>query len=276
MRSFFMSKSAAAIISAEDAPKVRKLLTEVLSTFNGYAVELGEPFLGMFQDLKAQYNAILEKLPLTDAVPAAQEASWHLSGFLSCMTSTQALLNFMGGKLNELKTRNSAAPSAEAIAVEVEKVITQRVNEGKLFAADKVTTLCSDAKAQGITQGEQNEREKINQEKERIKTIESRKTALTTNSLPLPSADEMLGGTDEEYAAKKTTAEARVAKLKEKGVALNSPLMKDVWGTDAEFAVLERVVASYHSGTPGAPGASLDTRPPGGNAEDKKPVRFAL
>lgn len=240
-----MSKEAAAVIKLadlkpEEVVMLRSMCSQVITAVNGLTDELSEPLLTMFKGLKDEYNAILSKLPLTDAVPAAQEASWHLNSFLSCLTSTQALLSYMTTRLGQVKAATNSAVDEK----QIQSAIDARVASGDLVPKDKVTMLCSAAKDTGV----QEEKSRAAQEKaaadQRAATIASRKQVLATNGLPIPQDEQVLLGTDDEFAAAQKRVKAQADRLIGIGVkGENTLAMSQAWCSAQEFdriaAILE-------------------------------------
>lgn len=261
-----MSKSAAAVISPEDAQKIRTWIPEFLSTFNGMD-DLGEPFATLFANVKQQMNGLLSKLPPTDGVPAAQEAGWILNCLMSSLTNTQLMLNHTGMRMKELATRNSASDPA-ALQGAVDKAIEDKIAAGEIIKKDIHLSLCSNAKSEGLTEGEQKVRDEIAAKEKKGQLIAERKNFLTTNGLPLPAEDAALDGTDDEFKARTETAKARVEKLKGHKVALNSPVMPYVWADEKEFKGVETALTAQRASA-GAPPAEPLATPPGGSTGDK-------
>lgn len=229
-----MSKNAAAI-SNQDAEKLRLWIPNFLATFNGMDMDqLSEPLAALFKNVKTEINGLLEKLPPTDGVPAAHEAGYFLNCLMSALTSTQLMLNHAGMRVKELSARASELdPKAVADAVATE--IEARVTAGDLVKKDIHVTLCSQAKTEGITEGESRVRGEIEQEKERVRIIGERRQLVTKNSLPPPKDEALLGGTEDEFKTREATAKARVKELAAFKVALNSPVMDYVWGSESDF-----------------------------------------
>jgi hypothetical protein len=239
-----MSKEAAATViklsdlKQEEIAILRQVCSNVATTINGLGEDLGEPLLGMFLSLKDQYNEILGKLPPTDAVPAAQEASWNLRSFLSCLTSTQTLLSFLTTRMADMKgkaaTANSSLSPAELAAV-VEAAIQVKVAAGDLATKETVASLCSAAKDAGIREAHDQAKAEAEETAKKAKLIAERRQVLATNSLPFPETDESLLGTEEEFSANRARAEKQAKQLAGFGLDAKSQAMSKAWSPEAEF-----------------------------------------
>lgn len=270
-----MSKNTVAGLSNQDAEKLRLWIPNFLSTFNGMEMDqLSEPLASLFKNVKEQMNGLLDKLPTTDAVPAAHEAGYFLNCLMSALTSTQLMLNHAGMRVKELSAKSSQL-DPQAVASAVASEIDARVTAGDLVKKDIHVTLCSQAKADGITEGENKVRGEIEQEKERVRVMGERRQLVTRNGLPLPKDEALLGGTDEEFKAREETAKARVKEMSGFKVALNSPVMDYVWGSESDFNAVKAGLSTQRAtGTP--PAQPLAKLPGEGNGENKPVPAFVV
>ena len=268
-----MSKAAAAI-APQDASKLREWIPAFLATFNGMD-EIGEPYLTWFKDVKLQMNSVLEKLPLNDAIPAGQEAGWYLNSLLSAFTNLQAMHTFTGARLKELSAKNSEA-DPKLVQAAIDKAIDEQVTAGELVKKDMHLSLCSNAKIEGETAGEKKVRDELAQQEQTMKTIATRKELVSKNGLPLPAEDAALEGTDEEFTARTETAKKRVELLKGHKVALNSPVMPYVWGSERDFSIAEKSVMAQRGAAASGKPAEPFAKPPVTEAALKKAGAFIL
>lgn len=233
---------------------LRQVCSQVTTTLNAVQPDLGEPLLGMFVALKDQYNGILAKLPMTDAVPAAQEAHWNLSSFLSCLTSTQALLSYLTTRVADMKkaTGLNSELTPEAMAAKIAEGINAKVTAGELVPRETVTSLCSAAKDAGAKEARDQAQAAAEAATAKANLIASRKQLLATNSLPLPATEEALLGTDDEFTATVARVTKQAKELVGHGVALNSQAMANAWATEDQFKTFTEILGSVTKSTPKA------------------------
>jgi hypothetical protein len=211
---------------------------------------LGEPWLTHFRKLKSDYDSALKELGPTDQAPAAMNASRHLESFYSLLSCANSLSDISRMKLQGTSALNSAVDaeitkrigagelvSKADLDKKISDAIEQRTKSGELFTKDVHTSLCSAAKDTGIQQGLDKAKTDFEAKETAARTLETRKTQLATNGLPIPTAnlDKILGGTDAEFNAAMETAKTRITELREKkGLALNSnhDSWKMVWSEE--------------------------------------------
>jgi hypothetical protein len=261
---------------------IRELLTTIRSQVCGYVDCLAEPWKTHFNALKQRYDEALGALPPTDQVPAAISAGKGLEAFFSCLMSANALAGMLGSEVRTLQgtvasSMNSAVETAvaqriasgllfpkEVLDGRVAAEVAAKQTSGELVLKTTVTQLCSEAKAAGMAEGEAKIREEVAKTEAANKNIATRKGLLQTAGLPVPEAafENILGGTEDEFATVRTTAEARIAGLQKKGIALNSksPLLAKVYLPKDQWEIFESLAQeTIRGGTPLAP-------PPGGPA----------
>lgn len=212
---------------------------------------LDSPFKETFLGIKAEFDSVVAKLPLTDAVPAALELSQQLQSLWSCLYSVNSLVTFLNGSLDSMKKNmngqmNSAVTAElnrriaageliakENIAVKVQEQVTSMTTAGDLVPKATVTQLCADAKNVGLTEGEKKVRDEFEAKTKLDQKVTERKATLQTAGLPIPDAEieKLLGGTDDEFAANKTRLETQLAEFKSKGITLaaDSPIRSKAW-----------------------------------------------
>lgn len=218
-------------IDPEQAKQFRALYSSIISQMSG--MELDEPLKSQFAAIKQQCSALLEEMPLMDAVGAAQECKWSLSSLHSCMMSLQSAFGLVGASMKGLQSRMSA--QAAEMPAAIAEAIKEKISAGELVAKDTVASLCSESKSQGLAEGEKKVRDEIKLAQEKQKLVAARKDALTKASLPLPENDAFIEGTDDAFAALQTKAAERVAKLRKAGLSLNSPLLAKAFLPDGDF-----------------------------------------
>jgi hypothetical protein len=253
-------------LSKEELSLLRQFVTNGVTQCTSLCADSsGAALVKMFTDLKGEYNDILSKLPPSDMVPAAQEASWNLRSFLSVLSSTQAILAQLTNQITAMKTGQAGTVyNAETLALEVDKIINDRVSKGLLFPKETVTTMCSEAKKLGLDEGSKTAREEATQREQSTKLAGERKAALTKNSLPIPADDALLLGDEAAFKAFETKTTTRFERLKKAGVALNSPAMARIHAIkdDAEFDEFAKILEDMKAGAKG--GDEPFNKPPEG------------
>lgn len=251
----------------KDINGIRQLLTDFRTQICSMADYLSEPWKGHFLSLKKTYDDALEAMPPTDAVPAAMDANKVLNSFYCAMANANSLVSMLGSSLNSLITNkdrevaialNSAVDAAvlkkltdgDLIAKKdldglVTKALTDKTAAGELLTKEMSTQLCSAARDQGWQLGEKKVRDELSAKETTVKLIGDRKKLVQTAGLPVPDAtlEHLLSGTDDEFAVKRTTAESRIAKLQQAGIALNSAstLRANVWLPESEWNTFEKL-----------------------------------
>lgn len=248
----------------EQFAALRKLNTGLLTELNSaLALNLGEPFSTAFTTLKDQCNAVLARLPMTDAVPAAAELDGILSSLSSAMSGTQSLMQLLlqqvqsfKGETTRIQAQYASAILPDKLPALIEEAVTKRVTDGLLIPKETLelritngelvpktvaTELCSQSKLQGLEEGEKKVRDELKAREESGKVITARKTRVETASLPVPATEieTLFAGTDEEFLAKETKAKSRNDFLNSKRVSLNSTLRAKIWAPDAEWSSIE-------------------------------------
>jgi hypothetical protein len=245
---------------------IRNFFTQQCANLTAMIGQLAEPYATEFRKLQNQYEAVLKTLPLTDQVPAALEANYHLTALFSALQANQYLVSYLGGEIAGMKKKHDEMLAARESETQQLSAATQKcaelekkIADGDLLDKTKVTELCSAAKTTGLAEGEANATTRVRAEVEARaaaqKTIGDRKTALAAEKLPVPPIDDLLAGKDEEYAARKTKATERAEALKKKGFALNSRTMGELaWVKDDDYArqlaLIDQVLSER--GTPAA------------------------
>jgi len=237
-----------------------------------------EPWATHYRQIVADCDKALADLP-ADESPVEEK---HQSALASLFVASSGLAIMLGGAL-ETEKKNASTALNSAVALEIQKKITageliakealnsavqaeikRLTDAGEFVPKATVTQLCSEANTNGMAAGETKVRNEITAEKAAATKVNERKAVLQTASFPIPDTDveKLLGGTDEEFAARKTKAEQRIAGLKAKGFAINSAaLLTNVWRTDAEYASFEKMIGeipalkSTHEPFAGGPAA---------------------
>lgn len=235
----------------------REFFSKTLTATNALMekVELEEPLLSKFKDIKQSYNAALEQLPLTDSVEAAQRGNWVLQSLYSALLSAQGMMTCLREQVccHAEKVKEVMAASKSA-ADQVQALLDEKVKSGEYVPKATVMSLCDAATQRGIEQGEQKLRQEQEAREAAAKVVASRKDLLVKASLPLPETDTVLGGTDHEFEAVKTKAVARVEALRKK-LPTGSVLLAKAWLPDAEFEAFDRLAGEMLKHGGGAPPA---------------------
>jgi hypothetical protein len=285
-------------MSPETVKFFRTALTSAQTALNSMPMPDGleEPWKSHFNKIKSDYDSALRDLPPTDQAPAALNAHGHLQSLYSILTNLNGLACYMGECMNRMKGAHASALNSAADAE-----ITRRVTAGELIPKDKltplvdaalaerlkagdlvpretVTQLCSEATKNGLAAGLKQAADAAQATAATAAVIATRKGVLQTAGVPLPGDDlwNLLGGTDAEFTAARTTAEGRRKELEDAGVVLasDSVLWSKVWLPEDQyktFAALakETVVATRGGHEPFLGGQG---RPDGAQ---KIPVFFA-
>ncbi len=233
----------------------RNVLTQQRAACLTAAQAAQEPFASQYKDIVRQCDEALAALPADDQ-PVEDK---HNTALASLFVSSNGLCMLLNSAL-ETERRNSGS------AVQTE--ITRRVTAGELFTKDSlasavqseikkltdageyvpkatVTQLCSEAKTNGLTEGETRVRNEMAAKAAAEQKIAERKTALQTAGFPVPETDmeKFLGGTDEEFNARRTRAQTRQEALKTQGYVIQSAhLLTNLWREDAEYKAFEKTI----------------------------------
>ena len=260
-------------IDTKNADVIRKAYSGMGQSLASAIDLLDEPWKSQFTAVKAGLDKELEALPPSDQIPAALAANNLLQSLFSQFCNFSSMFTGFTAQLSTLRASvASAQPSAASLASAVDAEIAKRIQEGKLFDAAglevkiaeaktgltpkaEVESLCSAAKLTGIAEGKSLERAAQEQAAAAAKKIEERKTACSTASIPLPAAEleKILGGTDEEFTARKTKAETRLAELAGFGVSLASAdgvFGTKLWADDAAYNDFRDLVKTFASEKP--------------------------
>lgn len=226
----------------KDVEALKSFLEQVRTQVCGMADMLKEPFKTHFKELKNQFDSALSKLPPSEQAPAAIEAHHHLIGLCSCLSSASSLVTALSQKLNGMEegfasALNSAVDVKVAAGITagdyikkgdlaglVTKAIEDKVKAGELVAKDMVTSLCSAAKTTGLEEGERKVREELKVSEARTQLVGTRKAALQTAGVPLPSEklENILAADEAAFNGAKAKVEERRGVLNKMGIALNS------------------------------------------------------
>lgn len=203
------------------APESIKILREQATTIatavNSMVDYLEEPLKGAFMKIKTQINSVLEGLPPTDQAPAALNSADLLRSLLGTFTMAQSMLTSMTEFSKSVKAE--AQLSRSSITTEVEKLVNTRVTAGELITKEALQGKIDAA---------------VNAAKEQHKTattlLNSRRTLLTTASLPVP-ADEQLLGDEQVFNTSQASAKTRAEALKVYKVEANQ-MISLCWDAD--------------------------------------------
>jgi hypothetical protein len=191
----------------EIAAALRGFYTQQIVSLNGIMEDLPEPFKGQLLTMKAEINGLLDKLPLTDAVPAAQEANWGITYMAGALNHLKEMMERMNTVITGLKAKVADMPAL------VQNGVTERINEqvtaGDLFKKETVTTLVNAAKQEATKEANKN-----------LGTVSQRSTVLLGKNLPMP-VTEILLADDAAFTAALAQAETRRTKLAELNIVLN-------------------------------------------------------
>jgi hypothetical protein len=279
-----MSTAAANTANQEQLRVIRQALSSAQQLCAQSADLLDEPFRSMFTGLKKQFDEKLTAMPPTEMVPAATEMHWQLQSLFYCLDRLNEMVRTLNQSLSGMKSATASTVSAaieaqvkegklitaEALATAVTAEVENRTKSGELIAKDTVTQMCSTAEGNGMVKGEAKVRQEIAAAADLTKKIGERKTGITTASLPLPPTEDLLGGTDEEFATRRTTAEGRLKELGEAGFSLNSDLQARVWLPESAYKDFRALLDTMPGLKGGAQPFATGTAPkPGETAEGK-------
>jgi len=255
----------------KDVAALKTFLEQVRSQVCGMADVLKEPFKSHFNELKNQFDSALSKLPPSEQVPAAMDAHQHLIGLCSCLCSASSLVTALSQKLNGMEEGFASALSS-AVDVRlaaslaggefvkkadieglVAKGVEAKVTAGEVVAKDMVTSLCSAAKAKGLEEGELKVREEVKVKEVKTQLVSTRKAALATAGVPLPSEklESILAADEAEFNGAKAKVEVRRGVLNKKGIALNSntkDLAANLWLPEDQWTLFEQMCSSFVGG----------------------------
>ena len=239
----------AAVPNAQQLAVIRQAFAGAQQLCSDAEQLLDEPFRSMFTSIKRQFDEKLTAMPPTEQVPAALDMNYQLQSLHWCLESLTQMVRTLNQQLSGMKTATASAITAaieaqikegklfnvEGLNSAVAAEVKRRTDAGEILPKDTVTQMCSTSEANGITKGEKKVRDELAAQAELAKKIGERKTGCTTASMPLPANETLLGGTDEEFATRRTTAEGRVKELKDAGFSLNADLLANVWLPEGEY-----------------------------------------
>lgn len=272
--------------NAKDVKGLRDFLTHQRTQACSTAAAYTGPLKQLFEKLITDIDAWLDKLP-KDEVPGDWSLECQLDSLFSILTQAQAAASLV-------TLEHSKLMNGEQFASAVDAEIGKRIASGVLFNKDGVTTyvqtqldagemvskarltqLCAESKLQGMTEGEQKVKSEIAATAAQEKLIGERRGLLQAASLPLPERElevAILGGTEEQFAARKTAFETRRAALKQEGIQLASDeALTNLWLDDAAYKGFEKTIRSL-------PQLKFNANPLAGGAAggDNKPAAPVL
>ncbi len=252
--------------NSKDVAAIRNIFTAIRVQMNSAATAFSEPLKNIFAEITTKFDAVLASLPKDEAI-----ADWclenQLENLFSLLAQASAVASMAGLELSQLKAdlgKNlNSGVTAEidrritagelvtkaAFDLQLASALKLKIEAGELVPKEMHTQLCSAAKTAGITEGATAERLKVTEVEQRQTLVKTRSEGLTTASIPLPPADlaAILGETEENFTALRTTFDARKKKLTEEGFQLNSELLANCWLPAAEFTRFEKILASTPS-----------------------------
>lgn len=267
--------------NSKDVKGLRDYLTQQRAQACSTAAAYSGPLKQLFDEMVSKINAWLGQLPKED-VPG----DWSLECQLDCLFSLMAQLSAAASlSALELSKLQNGEQYATALSAEINRRVTAgelftkdgvaahvktQVDAGELVAKDRLTQLCSESHIKGFGEGEAKVRGEFTAKEAEDKLIGTRRSSLQAASLPLPDAEVerlVLGGTEEQFAARKTLFETRRDGLVKEGIQLNSDAaLANLWLDETAYKGFERTVKSLPSlkfnpnpilKLPGAPEASL-------------------
>jgi hypothetical protein len=261
-------------------PKLREAFKQTSTQLNGLIEFLRGPERERFQTLKSEFDSVLEQLPPTDMVAAADEANRTLDCYASALYGAQCLMGYLTESLNKLRASVRAdyvlasdVPGRINSAVESE--ISNRLASGKLLTPEKSLQLCAEAATQkeNALNLEFAAREKKWKADQTL--AETRATALKGENLPVPPAA-ILVLDDAAFIAAKTAAGTRIKAFADLGMSLNSAVVQEAaWAEESAFQRDMRLARDMKASLAGASGysgaapmltLSRDSNPGAGNA----------
>lgn len=245
--------------NAKDVKGLRDYLTQQRTQACSTGAAYTGPLKQVFDQLVSDIDAWLDKLP-KDEIPGDWSLECQLDCLFNVLTQAQAAASLV--TLEHSKLMNGEQ-FASALTVEINKRVTAgelftkdgvsahvkaQLDAGEIVSKERLTQLCSEAKIQGFGEGETKVRNEIAAETTATKLIGERKALLQAASLPLPEAElekAILGGTDEQFAARKTAFETRRESLKKEGIQLASDeALANLWLDDAAYKGFEKTIKS--------------------------------
>lgn len=188
---------AEAILLRQGGERMLQGLNSIIET---NVDSLEEPLKGEFLKVKTSINAMLSKLPTTDAVPAAGRANWSLEYLLRAFLDAQAMIGSLGSMVADgRKKLQTATNSLGELPAKVEAEINARVGKGELFLKKDHDLALNNARTEGETAATT-----------KFTLIGTNRTLVSTNKLPMPE-DKVLG--DEKFADLQKRAQERLGKL---------------------------------------------------------------
>lgn len=226
-------------LSASDMASIRSFGTSLEQCFASLG-DLQEPFKTQFDKIKADINVALANLAPSDQVPAALRADDTVRQLLWMFQRTQEVIGQLG------KVASGARETAMAsLSTEVDAKVNTMLASGEFIKKADFEQRLADSVA-AAKSGMVAE----------LKRIGDRRTQLASAKILVP-ADDLLGGEDAEFNARKATAEDRLKKLAPFTALPEARRLQLAWAADeAKFAEsLELMTASLGSAAPVKPAA---------------------
>jgi hypothetical protein len=247
--------------NSKDIEGIRNFLTIQRAQACSTAAAYSGPIKELFDELVKKLDGWIKQLPTTD-VPGDWSVENQLDYLFSTLAQASANASVIALELSKLKNGEQFATSLtqeinkrvtegtlftkEGAQAFAENLVKSKTEAGELVPKNTLTQLCSEAQIKGFGEGEAKVREELAAERTLTETINKRKALLQEAGLPLPEAElekAILGGTDEEFAARKATFETRREDLKKEGIQFNSdPVLANLWLDEKAYGGFAKTV----------------------------------
>ena len=199
--------------------KNREFFEGLNTTLHGMLEHLPEGARTQINAIKTSVNAVLEKMPATDQVPATMDAACALNYLAEALARTNEMAIQITDGLRKMQDDWTSSLNNR-----IQEAITSKLTSGDFLEKQKATDLVTEAHRAGRT-------EALNE----VKVVETRRTALATAGLPIP-AEEILKLTEDDFKARQDKAKDHAEKLKATGLSLNGTIGQIAWLDEPAFA----------------------------------------
>lgn len=236
----------------KDFKTVKDFLTSTGTQLSSMVDSLDEPFKTQFKGVKDEWDKLLSSMAPTDMTKVASEANANLDSLWCCLMSMQSALGMVSSQLSQVRSKYASALPAEEVEKRIKDAIDTKVKAGELFPTDRVTQLCSDAKA-NVEKTLRAEFAKTEADAkaataaaekaagERAKLISGRASTLASKKFPLPGED-VLSMSEEQFTKQEAEAQKRFEKLTQAGATDAELLASVIWLSPEDYAKQEKVI----------------------------------
>ena len=243
---------------SKDLPGFRAFLQNQRTQACSTASVFTGPLKIAMEKMVSEIDAVLAKLPTDEA-----RENWCLDNQLDSLFN---LLTLSALELSKV-TNGQSEQVASLLTAEIDKRVAAgdlflkdslptlvaaqvktQVDAGELVTKDRLTQLCSESKMAGFGEGSKKVIDDMAAIEAETKVIGARKASLQAASLPLPDAEVervILGGTEEQFTARKTAFETRREDLKKEGIQLNSDAaLANLWLDEQQYTGFRKLVGN--------------------------------